>query len=148
MFKKILLVLSLCALSSTAWATKEYEDCINQVQNDDDVALCMKAETARVMKDIQEVYLNLSKHYLIEPWNNGVGLSKGNLKDMYDHWVAYRNRYCSLYQQASINTFRSDEFHKEECLMQLTIDHYELVHTAIINANVLHDDEPFGEDEY
>jgi hypothetical protein len=105
------------------------------VKDDNQLALCMKAETRRLLKLIQEIYVNVSKNEVTAPWNNGNGLISGNLKDMYDHWMAYRKRYCSLFVVASKETIGSSEYDKERCLLQLTNDHYELMHSVIINAN-------------
>ncbi|HCU58885.1 MAG TPA: hypothetical protein DIC64_02775 [Alphaproteobacteria bacterium] len=135
MFRKFLFALGLCLLSNQAFATPEYDECYGQAQNDDQVALCMKAENARLLKSIQEIYLNISKHPQTSAWNNGNALLTGNLKDMYDHWMAYRNRYCSLFTKASENMFGSENFDRERCLLNLTSDHYKLIHQIIINAN-------------
>lgn len=135
MLKKWMFVLALCLLPQMAFAGEEYEACYRKAKDDDQIALCMKAETARVLKDIQEIYLNVAKHEKTSEWNNGNGVIRGNLKDMYDHFIAYRNRYCSLYEVASADTFGSSSFHKESCMLELTSDHYKLMHRIIIDAN-------------
>lgn len=135
MLKKWMLVLAICLLPQMAFAGKEYDECYEKVKDDGDLALCMKAETARLLKVIQEIYVNVSKHEVTAPWNKGNGLISGNLKDMYDHWIAYRNRYCSLFVVASKETFGSSDYDKERCLLQLTNDHYKLMLEVITNAN-------------
>ena len=135
MLKKWVLVLTLCLLPSVVLAGKEYDACRQKVTSDDELALCMKAETKRLLREIQEIYVNISKHEVTADWNKGNGLINGNLKDMYDHFIAYRNRYCSLFVVASEQTFGSSAYDKERCLLQLTNDHYELMHQVIINAN-------------
>ncbi len=136
MLKKMFLSLALCTVAFSAGATSpEYEACFKAAQTDNEVALCMKAENTRMLKDIQQVYLNLSKHEKTKSWNNGNGLVSGNLKDMYNSWLAYRNRYCSLYQKASENTFGSDDFNRAKCLFDLNNDHLELMKRVIFNAN-------------
>ena len=135
MLKKIFVLAAMCLICQTALATKEYDVCYQNAQTDDEVALCMKAETARLIKEIQEIYLTLSNHEQTKTWNNGNGLSSGNLKDMYNHWIAYRNRYCSLFQKASENVFGTQDFHKERCLLNLTTDHRDLMRAVLMNAN-------------
>jgi len=135
MLKKWMFILTLCLLPQMVFAGKEYDECYQKAKDDDQVALCMKAETARVLKAVQEVYLNVSKNERTAPWNKGNGLISGNLKDMYDHFIAYRNRYCSLFVVASEETFGSASYDKERCLLQLTNDHYELMMNVIVNAN-------------
>ena len=135
MLKKICFAALICLISKASFATKEYDACYKTAQTDDEVALCMKAETARLIKDIQSIYLTLSTHDQTKAWNNGNGLSSGNLKDMYNHWIAYRNRYCYLFQKASENVFGTPDFHKERCLLNLTTDHLDLMRAVLINAN-------------
>lgn len=135
MCKKIFAFLLLMAAAAPAYATPEYDACYQKARDDNEVALCMKAENTRILKEIQQIYLNLSKHEETKKWNNGNGLLSGNLKDMYNSWLAYRNRYCSLYVVASQNTFGSENFDRERCLLSFTNDHYELIKTVIINLN-------------
>jgi len=135
MLKKMLLAAVFISLPLTAFATPEYDACYEKAKDDDEVALCMKAETARLMKDIQEVYLNVSKNKQTADWNNGNGLLSGNLKNMYNNWIAYRDKYCSLFTKASEYTFGSESFDRERCLLNLTLDHLELMQNVILNAN-------------
>lgn len=119
----------------SAMASEEYDACYEKARDDTQVGLCMKAETARLLKQIQEVYVHVSQNEQTKGWNKGQGLQSGNLKDMYDSWLAYRNRYCSLFTVASANTFGSTQYNKERCLLNITNDHYEMMKTVIINAN-------------
>jgi len=135
MSKKWLLILTLCTLPQIALATPEYDACYKKAETDEQVALCMRTETTRLLKKLQETYLDVSKHPDTASWNKGNALITGNLKDMYDHWLAYRNRYCSLFTKAAKNTFGSEEFHKERCLLRLTIDHLELMDQILIDAS-------------
>lgn len=135
MLKKLFALLLLTTVTTPAYATAEYDACYQKARNDNEVALCMKAENTRLLREVQQIYLNLSKQQAIKKWNNGNGLISGNLKDMYNSWLAYRNRYCSLYVVASQNTFGGESFDRERCLLSFTNDHYELIKTVIINLN-------------
>ena len=135
MLKKIFAFLFVMTMSAAAHATPEYDACYQNARDDNEVALCKKAENTRLLKEVQQIYLNLSKQEPTKKWNNGNGLLSGNLKDMYNSWLAYRNRYCSLYVVASQNTFGGENFDRERCLLSFTNDHYELMKTVIINAN-------------
>ncbi len=132
--KKIIITLMLCAFSFNAKAldTSAYDTCYNNAQHDNDVALCMKAQTARVLKAIQEIYQNIGNHPDLKKWSNA---ENGNFKGIYNHFINYRNRYCSLYKFASKNSFASENFNYERCLLTLTQNHYDLMHSVIINAN-------------
>lgn len=135
MLKKYMFYLVFCLLPQMASASQEYDTCFQQAKDDNQVALCMKAETTRLLTEIQKIYQNILKNPQTASWNQGTSLAKGNLKTMYDYWLAYRNRYCSLFVLASEHNFGSSEYDKERCLLNLTLDHYELVHQVIINAN-------------
>lgn len=134
--KKFWLLIVLCAFAveTKALDTAEYDSCYNKAKDDYEVALCMKAQTIRVNNGIKEIYQNIAKHPDIQKWQKGTALT-GNLKEMYNSWLDFRNRYCSLYTHASNNAFGGEEFHRERCLLTLTQDHYDQIHTVIINAN-------------
>jgi len=137
MLKKFLFASALLFLPlfAVAFPTQEYDSCYQKAADDVEVGLCMKAETQRILKDIQEVYINISNHPQTKAWNNGNGLISGNLKEMYNSWLSYRDKYCSLFEVASENTFGSPSYDRERCLLELTLDHYQLVHAVITNAN-------------
>ena len=132
--KKLFLVLFAMLFSFEAEAGKEFDACEARATDENQLALCMKAETARLLKETQEIYLNLSKNEYGAAWNKGNGLASGNLKDMYNSWLAYRNRYCSLFVAVSEGGIGSETFNKERCLLNLTNDNYELMKTAIVTA--------------
>lgn len=137
MIKKFVVLSALCFFSAgnAFAASPEYDACYQKAQTDNEVALCMKAENARLLKEIQQIYANLAKHNKIKPWNKGNGLVNGNLRDMYNSWLAYRNRYCSLYETASEGGFGGASFNRERCLLSFTNDHYEMIQSIIVNAN-------------
>ncbi len=136
MFKKTFFSLLFCSAAFSAHAASpEYENCYKAARTDNEVALCMKAENTRSLKDIQQVYLNLANHEKTKAWNNGNGLASGNLKDMYNSWLAYRNRFCSLYQKASEETFGDNDFNRAKCLFEFNNEHLELMKSVIFKAN-------------
>lgn len=131
---KYFLILLTILLSFQANAGQEFEACKAKATDDTQIGLCMKAETTRLLKETQEIYLNMSKNELGAKWNKGNGLVKGNLKDMYDSWLAYRNRFCSLFEAVSVENVGSRTYNHERCLLNLTNDHYELMKSAMISA--------------
>lgn len=133
MMKYFLMVFTIL-LSFEAYAGSEFESCQTKAKDDTQIGLCMKAETARLLKEIQEIYLNMSKNEFGAKWNKGNGLVKGNLKDMYDSWLAYRNRFCSLFEAVSVANIGSRTYNRERCFLNLTNDHFELMKSAMISA--------------
>ena len=117
----------LCAFSlliGNAYAA-EVDDCINKSDKSDSAyARCWLDEAKRLTEEIKQKYVQLSKVKAVEQWNNGNGLFKGNLKDMMDSWVAYRNRFCSLSGIAGNNYTGEDKsFHQAQCLVELSKKH-------------------------
>lgn len=140
MYKKLILTLVLSMLTVTAQATPEYDKCYSAATDDDATATCMKEETARLMKEIQQKYLQISEMPLAQEWNNGDGLKKGNLRDMYNSWLAYRNRLCSLNKKLSVNGYGSEEFHYASCMLDMTKSHMEYIDAVITTALASTDD--------
>lgn len=135
MIKKILTAAAVCLISANVSASDEYDACYSQAVDDDAVALCMKAETAREMREIQQYYLELSTNPQTKDWNKGDGLKNGNLRDMYNSWLAYRNRLCSLNAVASGNMYGSTDYHRESCFLEMTSDHLKLLESILLHAN-------------
>lgn len=131
MSKKMIIFFSTLLFSFSAQAADEFETCYSQATDDDQVAVCMKEQTARLMKQIQQNYRSLLANADVKKWNNGDSLSKGNLKDTYNSWLAYRNRYCSLFRVANTNMYGSPNYHYERCMKQLTEDHLLLTEKAL-----------------
>ena len=134
---KFLLFSVLCLFSFNAHAvdTSAYDACYAKAQDDNELSLCMKTETTRLNNLIKESYQAIIKYPELKKWNKSDTLNSGNLKDMYSHWMNYRNRYCSLYKLASQNSFGSPEFHYERCMLTITNDHYELLEAVLLNVN-------------
>ena len=107
--------------------TSAYENCFNRAQDDGQVALCMKAETGRVLKQIQNVYLALSQNRLTDQNSGGTETIDEELQEIYKPWLSYRNRFCSLYTKASEFMFGGEAYKKESCLLELSSEHLDLM---------------------
>lgn len=70
----------------------EYNDCIQKNTN----AVCIDEELQRSTREIKDYYKTFANDEMVGKWNNGDGLKSGNYRDMFDSWIAYRNRICSL----------------------------------------------------
>ncbi len=101
------------------------DDCINNSDKSDEAySRCWLDEAKRLSAEIKDKYEQLAANKLASEWNKGNGMFKGNLKDMYDSWVAYRNRFCSLSGVAGhYETGESKAFHQSLCLMDLSKKH-------------------------
>ncbi len=125
MHKKLIVLLAvLMSLTKVLYAAPSaYEGCYNRAQNDGQVALCMKAETGRILNQIQDVYLKLSQNHS----NTENPKIDEKLQEIYKPWLSYRNRFCSLYTKASEFMFGGDVYKKESCLLELTSEHLDLM---------------------
>lgn len=112
-------------LFSVAVQAAEVDDCINNSNSSDEAySRCWLDEAKRLNTEIKNKYEQLASNKLAAEWNKGNGMFKGNLKDMYDSWVAYRNRFCSLSGVAGhYETSESKAFHQSLCLVNLSKKH-------------------------
>lgn len=126
MLKKIaILSLSLGILGATSANAGQFEDCLKdasdrQQSTDFEVSLCMKAETARLLKEVQQVYNKVANDTFFAAWNKGNGMYKGNVRDTYNAWLVYRNNFCDLIAVASKNAGGTEESNREDCRLKLT----------------------------
>lgn len=57
---------------------------------------CLQEEIDRTTQKIKNYISSLASSPMTEKWNNGPDIKNGNYRDMFDSWVAFRNRMCSL----------------------------------------------------
>lgn len=123
MFKKIVLpVFCLTMLFATSVRADEFEDCYNKTNFDDAGYQKCAVEVGRLyMGEIENVYDKMANDRFFEKWNNGNGMFKGNFKDLFDTWVAYRNKYCNLFAYTNnVYDGNSVEYHRAVCVYELT----------------------------
>lgn len=82
----------------------------------------------------------------IEKWNNGPDIKNGNIRDMFDSWVAYRNRICSLtaYVQKIANPQKPVSF--DYCIQYYNESFAALLDLYLKTQPVL-DEDPSGSNE-
>ena len=74
----------------------QYTECIK----DGDENKCLLNEIYRSSDKIKNLYKEFYNSQYTSGWNNGADLGNGNYRDMFDSWIAYRNRMCSLSEYA------------------------------------------------
>ncbi len=120
----------------------EYQTCIENKEKN-----CIESELQRSNKIIKNYYKTFLEDEFVGKWNNGPDLKQGNYRDMYDSWVAYRNRMCSLavwayqsfYGAKSMDLPTCLQFYNREKLE--TMDHLLVVaHSALDDAHELDED--------
>lgn len=104
-----------------------YQNCFNRAKDDGQVALCMKAETNRILNQIQGVYLTLSQNRQASLNKPQTQTIDEELQQIYKPWFSYRNRFCSLYTKASEFMFGGEDYKRESCLLELTSNHLDLI---------------------
>ena len=117
--------LAVMLLAATSLKAADVNDCINNSDKSDDAySRCWLEEAKRLTAEIKDKYEILTKNKLANEWNKGNGMFKGNLKDTFDSWVAYRNRFCSLYGVAgNQETGETKAFHQAMCLVDQSKNH-------------------------
>ncbi len=69
-----------------------FNSCIQKEPLED----CLQEEIGRSAQEVKDMYKTFITDPYVDKWNNGPNLQRGNYRDMYDSWLAYRNRICQL----------------------------------------------------
>lgn len=119
----------------------EYQTCMEEKEPD-----CLAKELQRANKSIKDYYKTFSEDEFVGKWNNGPDLKKGNYRDMYDSWIAYRNRMCSLAVWAYQGFYGEKSMDLTHCLQYLTREKLETMDHLLIVAHSTLDEWGEGED--
>ncbi len=95
---------------------EEYAKCIKDKKSTDQ---CLVNEFQRSSAKIKDLYKKFYASQYTSAWNNGADIGSGNYRDMFDSWVAYRNRLCSLSAFAYKNFPQRANITKNHCLQYL-----------------------------
>ena len=115
----------------------EYEECMKGK----DTSKCLDEELKRSSKGIKNLYKTLLEDDFVGKWNNGPDLKNGNYRDMYDSWIAYRNRMCSLSVWAYQVGYGKDAMKLNQCLQFFNREKLETLQNILMSANSALDDE-------
>lgn len=121
----------------------EYKSCVAEKKPQDE---CLKAEIERTTKYIKDDLATILTIPTIAKWNNGPDIKNGNIRDMFDSWVAYRNRVCSLnaYVQKIANPQKPVSF--DYCIQYYNENFAALLDLYLKNANSVLDEDMYGTD--
>ena len=78
---------------------EEFEHCRKMTGDWD---RCIPEETKRVLADIKNHYRIIIGDQRMEKWRGSVQANGETLKDMYESWLAFRYRICSLSDKAGL----------------------------------------------
>lgn len=73
---------------------EDYDACMTDKNKNKE--MCIDEEITRSTQVIKNIYKTMSEDEFLGKWNNSENLKTGNYRDMFDSWIAYRNRICSL----------------------------------------------------
>ncbi|MBR2136637.1 MAG: DUF1311 domain-containing protein [Alphaproteobacteria bacterium] len=121
-----------------------YNECIGKKENTK--AVCLAQELARTNDSIKEYYQYALADEHIGKWNNGPDLKKGNYRDMFDSWIAYRNRMCSLAVWAYKYAYTTQALSLDECLLAFNKEKETAMDGVLTAANSALDDPSEYED--
>ena len=99
----------------------EYKKCLNAVVSytPKEYIACLNAEIARQNESMNGYYEALLRYPEFQKWNSGNGMFRGNLKDMNDQFMAYRERFCSLSGLALFQQFGNLDYGRKDCVMRV-----------------------------
>ena len=116
---------------------EEYENCMKEK----DTSKCLEEELKRSTKYIKDLYKTASEDEMVGKWNNGPDLHNGNYRDMYDSWIAYRNRMCSLSVWAYRKGYGYQGITQTECLQFFNREKLEMMENILQQAYSVLDEE-------
>lgn len=110
---------------------EEYEQCVANPEKRN----CIDEELQRSATYIKDLYKTFSEDEYVGKWNNGPDLSKGNYRDMYDSWIAYRNRICALSVWAYKEAYGEDAITLNQCLQYFNREKVETMENLLFSAH-------------
>lgn len=116
----------------------EYKSCLEQKKSEDE---CIKGEIERTSKQIKDSLATFLSTPTTEKWNNGPDIKNGNLRDMFDSWVAFRNRMCSLTAYVQKLTRPKNPVSFDYCIQFYNESFAALLDNYLLSANSVLDDE-------
>ena len=116
---------------------EDYKNCIK----DKDTSECLEDELRRSTKRIKNLYKTATEDDMIGKWNNGPDLKNGNYRDMYDSWIAYRNRMCSLSVWAYKKGYGTQGANLTQCLQFFNREKLETMENLLHSAHSELDEE-------
>ena len=124
----------------------EYKECTKNKKTDDGVN-CLKEETQRTVDGILEAYKKAFMDEMLSDWNNGPNLQNGNFRDMYDSWLAYRNRYCSIAVWAYRRVYGDKSISMNYCLERFNKNNLILMEDILASSHSFLDEEMLDDDD-
>ncbi len=112
----------------------EYLACTGEANADENA--CVAAELQRSSQEIKDIYKTFMGDDAVSKWNNGPSLKEGNYRDMYDSWIAYRNRICALAVYASQKAYSKDPIKLEQCLQYFNREKLETMENILKYAHI------------
>ncbi|MBR3502194.1 MAG: DUF1311 domain-containing protein [Alphaproteobacteria bacterium] len=122
----------------SAESTKEVE---TQVNAQDRKEKCVEEELKRSIRNIKNYYKTFVNDEIVGKWNNGDGLKQGNYRDMYDSWIAYRNRMCALAVWAYQSHYGTESISSNDCILFYNLEKFEIMQNTLIGAHSSLDEE-------
>ena len=121
----------------------EYENCIQNNKND----VCIDEELQRSTREIKDYYKTFANDDMVGKWNNGDDLKSGNYRDMFDSWIAYRNRICSLAVWAYQGYYGPQSIRLNDCIQYYNREKLETLMNLIMVAHSTLDQTDFSDND-
>lgn len=101
-----------------------YNQCTSKIINGSDFGYinCLNQEIKRQEAGMNYFYTELLKQEQYQKWNTSTSINAGNIRDMRSQYVAYRDRFCSMYAIGMMNFYKNIEFGRKDCIMKLNSD--------------------------
>lgn len=116
---------------------EQYSSCMEKQQAEE----CISQELKRSTREIKNLYKTMLEDEFVGKWNNGPDLKNGNYRDMFDSWIAYRNRMCSLSVWAYEKAYGKNTMSLNHCLQFFNREKLETMQNLLISAHSTLDEE-------
>lgn len=116
-------------------STDKFDACMTAAGKigDDELAKCLNDRVKELMLEIKEVYEYTVAKEVFKKWNNGSEMRSGNMRDMFDSWIAYRDKYCSVYTVSMEEYMGTNNYNLADCLHDMTEDHLMRIKKLVSN---------------
>lgn len=117
--------------------SQEFNDCMDKAGKigDSAIAVCYNTETEKVLLQIKDIYEAATKNKAIASWSGGAGMQSGNLRNLFENWLNYRNRFCSFYTVGNSEYLGSGEYNNAKCLWEVSQNHLIEMTNVVRNSN-------------
>ena len=116
--------------------SQEFRDCMAKAGpiGETAISVCYREEVKRDMLKIKDAYEEATKVEELAKWSGSNNMQTGNLRNMFEAWLHYRDLFCAFAGVGNANYMGSEEANNAECTYNLTRQHLIDVSVVLMNS--------------